>query len=93
MGSLQMVRLHVVTDQSSQTNGAVDGQNPAPGGSATIIVIVSYGCGSKIGTQNATLLNGNMDENLWVPGSILNHTHISPVVPGVDLVRHRLTFL
>ena len=35
-----------------------------------------YGCGSKIGTQNGTLVSGNMDQNLWSPrGLILTHTH------------------
>ena len=35
------------------------------------------GCGSTIGTQNGTLVNGNMDQNLWSPGGlILTHTHL-----------------
>ena len=39
----------------------------------------SVGCRSKMGTQNGTLVNGNMDENLWVPGgSILTHTQFAP---------------
>ena len=37
----------------------------------------SFGCGSKIGTQNGTLVSGNMDQNLWSPGGlILTHTHL-----------------
>ena len=36
-----------------------------------------YGCESKIGTQDGTLVNGNMDQNLRSPGgSILTHTLI-----------------
>ena len=36
-----------------------------------------HGCGSKIGTQNGTLVSGNMDQNLWSAGGlILTHTHM-----------------
>ena len=35
-----------------------------------------YGSGSKIATQNGTLVSGNMDQNLRSPASlILTHTH------------------
>ena len=34
-------------------------------------------CGSKIGTQHRTLVNGNMDYHLRFPGGlILTHTHV-----------------
>ena len=51
-----------------------------PNGAAAVWVVdpYPYGCGSKIGTQNGTLVSGNMDQNLWSPGgSILIHTHIN----------------
>ena len=34
------------------------------------------GCGSKICTQNGTLVNGNMEQHLRFPGLILTHTHM-----------------
>ena len=37
-----------------------------------------YGCGSKIGTQNGTLVNGTKDQNLRSPGGlVLTHTHMN----------------
>ena len=37
-----------------------------------------FGCGSKIGTQNRTLVNGNMDLNLRSSGGlILTHPHLT----------------
>ena len=37
----------------------------------------AYGCGSRIGTPNGTLVSGNMDQNLRSPGGlILTHTHM-----------------
>ena len=31
----------------------------------------SFGCGSKIGAQNGTLVSGNMDQNLRSPGGLI----------------------
>ena len=37
----------------------------------------AHGCGSKICTQNGTLVSGNMDQHLRSPGGvILTHTHM-----------------
>ena len=42
--------------------------------------IILYGCGSKTGTQNGTLVSGNLHQNQQVPGGlILTHTHMKPV--------------
>ena len=38
---------------------------------------LTFGCGSKIGTQNGTLVNGSMDYNLRFSGGlILTHTRL-----------------
>ena len=35
-------------------------------------------CGAKLGTQNGTLVSGNIDQHLWSPGGlILTHAHMS----------------
>ena len=40
-----------------------------------------YGCESKIGTQNGTLVNGTIDLNLRSPGGlILTHSHMCVLV-------------
>ena len=52
-------------------------------GSEPLVFFRVHGCGSKIGTQNGTLVSGNMDQNLWSPGGlILTHTHMDMLVHG-----------
>ena len=50
-------------------------------GAKRLLLTWTYGCGSKMGTQNGTLVNRNMDQNLRSPGGlILTHTHMAVVV-------------
>ena len=51
----------------------------AASGSEHHQVAWGFGCGSKIGAQKGTLVNGNLDYNLRSPGCfILTHTHLTP---------------
>ena len=48
------------------------------GKSAAALSFLRHGCGSKRGTQNGTLVSGNMNQHLLSPvGLILTHTHMS----------------